>query len=243
VSDLHYSLKQFDWLVTHGVGYELVVVAGDCLDVSSDLPLEAQAVVVLEYLSLLHRSTKVAVSSGNHDLVGPDEHGEQCALWLREAKAAGIPGDGDSIVDEGILVTICPWWDGPEGRAALDGQLKLDAQRRPRTWIWVYHWPPAGTSTCWTGKREYGDADLSAWIVEHQPDAVLTGHVHQSPFVADGSWACVVGDTWVFNAGNQKGPLPTRIEIDLDQQVATWTSLMGVERVDISGRTAPARGF
>ena len=60
------------------------------------------------------------------------------------------------------LVTICPWWDGPLGRAAVERNWPRDAARRPARWIWVYHWPPLGSPTCWTGQRHYGDADVAA---------------------------------------------------------------------------------
>src|SRR5437763_1293129 len=34
VADLHYSLPQFDWLLKAAAGYDLVVLAGDALDIS-----------------------------------------------------------------------------------------------------------------------------------------------------------------------------------------------------------------
>ena len=83
VSDLHYSLPQLDWVVRVAPSYDLVVLAGDQLDISSAVSLDAQSVVLLRYLALLKAAGNVAVSSGNHDLTGPDERGEQCALWPR----------------------------------------------------------------------------------------------------------------------------------------------------------------
>ena len=59
VSDLHYSLKQFDWLVSPSTDYDLMVVAGDSLDVAALPPLDAQSVVILEYLSLLQHFDQV----------------------------------------------------------------------------------------------------------------------------------------------------------------------------------------
>jgi Icc-related predicted phosphoesterase len=233
VSDLHYSLKQFDWLVSRKHDYDLIVLAGDSLDVAALPPLDAQSVVVLEYLSLLQSSTRLAVSSGNHDLTGPDDNGEQCALWLSEARVAGIPTDGDSLRLDDTLVTICPWWDGPTGRELVAAKLTADADHRPARWVWVYHWPPSGSPTCWTGSRDYGDSDLGEWITQHQPDLVLCGHVHQSPFADQGSWKDRLGATWVFNAGHQRGPIPARIEIDLSAGTAHWTSLMGTEAVNL----------
>ncbi len=241
VSDLHYTLPQLDWVVRAAPSFDLVVLAGDQLDISSTVPLDAQSVVVLRYLSLLQAAGRVAIGSGNHDLTGPDAHGEQAALWLAEARAAGVPTDGDSLLIGDTLITICPWWDGPIGRGALEAQLAADALRRPARWIWVYHWPPLGSPTCWTGSRDYGDADLNAWIAKHEPDIVLTGHVHESPFKRQGAWADRIGTTWVFNAGRQIGPVPCRVEIDLAAGTASWRSLMGMESLMLDAAAAPKR--
>ena len=241
VSDLHYSLRQFDWVVSASADFDLVVVAGDHLDISSTVALDAQIAVVLRYFEMLASAGRIAVSSGNHDLTGADAHGERAALWLDEARAAGIPTDGDSVTVGDTLVTVCPWWDGPIGRDAVAAQLARDAAQRPARWIWVYHWPPLGSPTCWTGRRHYGDEELGGWIDEHRPDLVFTGHVHDPPFKVDGAWADRIGDTWVFNPGRQTGPVPTRIELDLDARTATWVSLLGVEEISLAEVSTPAR--
>ena len=241
VSDLHYTLPQLDWIVRMAPSYDLVVMAGDSLDISSPVPLDAQSVVVLRYLSMLHAAGRVVVSSGNHDLTGPDARGEQCALWLAEARAAGVPTDGASLRIGQTLVSICPWWDGPLGRDALEAQLANDAKQRPLRWLWVYHWPPLGSPTCWTGRRDYGDTELGGWIERLRPDMVLTGHVHEPPFKPTGSWADRIGPTWVFNPGRQIGPVPAHIVIDLEAGAATWRSMMGEEGLSLDAVAAPAR--
>jgi Icc-related predicted phosphoesterase len=241
VSDLHYTLPQLDWVVSVARDFDLVVLAGDTLSIRSAVPLAAQPVVITEYLSMLQSSTQVVLSSGNHDLTGPDPQGEQSALWLAEVRSLGIPTDGDSLELEGALVTICPWWDGPLGRERVATKLADDNGRRPALWLWVYHWPPIGSPTSWTGRREYGDPDLRSWIEAHQPEAVLTGHVHESPFRPDGAWADRIGHTWIFNAGNQLGRVPAHIVIDLSEGQATWLSTLGAETVDLRSASAPAR--
>ena len=241
VSDLHYTLPQWDWVVRSASRFDLVVLAGDSLDIASAVPLEAQAVVTLRYLALLRAAAPVVIASGNHDLTGPDARGEQSALWLAGARDAGVPTDGDSWLATDALVTVCPWWDGPLGRAALEAQLAADASRRPMHWLWVYHWPPLGSPTCWTGKRHYGDAELGGWIARHAPDIVLAGHVHEPPFKPTGSWADRIGHTWVFNAGRQIGPVPAHIEIDLGAGHASWHSMLGSEALQLSDTAAPAR--
>ncbi len=241
VSDLHYTLPQLDWVVRVASSFDLVVVAGDSLDISSPVALDAQSVVILRYLGLLKAAGRVVVSSGNHDLTGPDAQGEQAALWLDEARTAGVPTDGGSLSVGDTLVTICPWWDGPIGRAALEAQLSADAARRSARWIWVYHWPPIGSPTCWTGKRHYGDTEVGAWIARYQPDVMLAGHVHEPPFKPAGAWADRIGSTWVFNPGRQIGPVPAHIELDLAAGTAVWRSMMGQETLRLSDDSAPAR--
>ena len=166
VSDLHYSLPQLDWVVAASASYDVVAVAGDSLNINSPVPLDAQSVVVHRYLALIAAQTRLVVSSGNHDLTGPDDGGEQSALWLHDVPHGEILTDGDALVLEDTRITVCPWWDGPLGRAEVVSQLVADAARRPDTWVWLYHWPPLGSPTCWTGRRDYGDPDLRGWIEE-----------------------------------------------------------------------------
>jgi Icc-related predicted phosphoesterase len=240
-SDLHYSLRQFDWLVHAAPDFDLVVLAGDHLDISSSVECDAQIVVVLRYFELLSGLVPVIASSGNHDLTGCDANGEAAALWLADARSPGVATDGDSLMVGDTLITVCPWWDGPAGREAVAEQLGADAGRRPANWIWVYHWPPVDSPTSWTGHRHYGDADLAGWIGDHRPDIVLTGHVHEPPFKSEGSWADRIGDTWVFNPGRQTGPIPTRIEIDLASHAVAWFSLLGVEELSLTDPVPPRR--
>lgn len=241
VSDLHYVLPQLDWVVGAAEDVDLVVLAGDLLDISSDVALSTQAFVVSSYVAMLQERAQVIVSSGNHDLTGPDEHGENAALWMSRLRDAGVPTDGDSIEIGDTLFTVCPWWDGPIGRERVARQLAADAARRPARWVWVYHWPPTDSTTSWTGSRHYGDPDLAGWIEEHHPDIVMAGHVHNPPFKPDGSWIDRVGDTWILNPGNQRGPVPTRIDLDLSDGSVAWLSQMGIEQADLTAATAPPR--
>ena len=83
--------------------------------------------------------------------------------------------------------TVCPWWDGPLVKARIETQLSEAAAERLRRWIWVHHAPPANSPTSWGGKRFFGDVELVQWIERYQPSMVISGHVHQSPFIPDGS--------------------------------------------------------
>ena len=230
VSDLHYTLKQLDWVTSVAGEFELVVVAGDHLDIRSIVEPDAQIAVILEYLTRIAAKTTVVACSGNHDLNARNEHGERAALWLDAARDAGVFVDGMRFETARVVVTVCQWWDGPQTCKVVDRQLAEDAAVvGDRQWIWVYHAPPDASPTSWTGRRHYGDEELVAWVTQYRPNVVMCGHVHESPFADGGGWIDRIGSTTVFNAGRQRGPLPTCIELDTETGQARWSSLAGVD--------------
>jgi Icc-related predicted phosphoesterase len=222
VSDLHYRLPHYDWLVRAAADADVVVLAGDLADVVNPVPLDVQAVVLTKYLGMLAEQATVIAASGNHDLDGPGEHGEQVAAWLARAGGDRVFTDGQSLDIGDTRFTICPWWDGPLTRDAGGAQLAAAAVDRPARWIWIYHAPPAGTPLCRDGRREFPDHDLAGWIDEHQPDIVLCGHIHQAPWAPGGAWHAQLGRTHVFNPGKQVGKVPPHVTLDLAEGTADW---------------------
>src|SRR6266853_1560075 len=146
VADLHYSLPQFDWLLSAAPQFDLVIFAGDALDIGSAVAFRAQIVVVKKYLARLAGLTRVILCSGNHDLDERNPEGEKIARWIGDVRALGIACDGDSLTIGDTLFTVCPWWDGPLVKQRIDDQLReaaaarrhLGVQPRPSTR------PPAG---------------------------------------------------------------------------------------------------
>lgn len=235
VADLHYSLPQFDWVLDIASDFDVVVLAGDHLDLASLVDGRAQSVVVRKYFDRLRAKTRLVTCSGNHDLDGKNAAGEKAAKWLTVPQREGVPSDGDSFELDDALFTICPWWDGPIVKAGIATQLAEAAGKRGgKRWIWTHHAPPAKSPTSWGGDRYFGDVELLEWIEQFQPDMVLSGHVHQSPFVKDGSWVDRIGPTWVFNAGQQFGSPPTHIIIDTDIGEALWSSAAGLQLVRLN---------
>ena len=238
-ADLHYSLKQFDWLMRVAADFDLVVLAGDHLDMFSTVDGRAQILVVSKYLERLASTTQLIVSSGNHDLDSQDSEGERRSAWIRKLRA-GIPTDGDGLFVGDVLFTICPWWDGPLAKARLAEQLARDAQRVRGKWIWIYHAPPEGALTAQELSGSLGDAELTAWVLQYQPDFVFCGHAHNAPFSSRGSWIDKIVNTWVFNAGHQIGDIPAHIIIDTKAQSAMWSSLAGAQLADLTADRAAA---
>jgi Icc-related predicted phosphoesterase len=233
VADLHYSLPQFDWVLETAAKYDVVVIAGDLLDIGSSVDPGTQIVVVLKYLQRLRQQTRVLVCSGNHDLDETDADGEKVARWLGQARAIAIPADGDTVQIEGLMVTACAWWDGPHAQHRIGQQLAAAAAMREGTWVWLYHAPPPDSPVSWAGQRYFGDPALAGWIAQHQPDFVLSGHVHEAPFARGGSWVDQIGRTFVFNAGRQIGEVPTTISIDTEAGEAAWFSFEGAEAISL----------
>lgn len=235
VADIHYALPQYDWLMEVAGRFDVVIIAGDHLDTNSLVDLGAQTIVVQKYIGRLRERARLLICSGNHDLDSRDETGERVTRWILNPRRDGVASDGDSVVLGDTLFTICPWWDGPSVRAAIDRHLAKDAVTRPERWIWIHHAPPKGAPISWDGQRDFGDVELKQWIATHGPDFVFSGHVHQAPFSPGGSWVDRVGSAWVFNAGREFGAPPTYIVVDTDRQLALWFSATGnqIVRLDL----------
>ncbi len=135
ISDLHYALKQFDWASTVAKDFDIVVIAGDHLDISSTVEVRVQIAVILTYLKRLHAKTRLVVCSGNHDLDARNTAGEKFAKWISKVRQLGLPADGDCLAVDGTLFTICPWWDGPQAREEVGAQLARDAEKPKSQWI------------------------------------------------------------------------------------------------------------
>jgi Icc-related predicted phosphoesterase len=226
-SDLHYRLRQFDWLASQAGNYDAIVISGDLLDISSSIDLSVQIVVMKKYLKEISGATRLLVCSGNHDGNEKNDADEYVAPWLQEVRGQHLHVDGDSVFLGDTLVTIFPWWDGDVSRRDVSRQFEQASRLVIDRWIWIYHAPPDNSPTSWTGKRFIGDTELNKWIEQYQPDLVIAGHIHQSPYAAGGSWVDRIGKTWVFNAGAYMGDIPAHIVIDLDAMNAEWCSLAG----------------
>jgi Icc-related predicted phosphoesterase len=234
VSDLHYDLRKLDWVLAEAEGVDLVVVAGDLLDISSDVPLDAQIAVVLEYLGRFAGRATTVACSGNHDLDSRTDGGEKFTGWLAEAGESGVTVDGDSVEVGGWLVSSCAWWEGPETLQHLEASLDRAAALRAGPWMWVYHGPPEGPLS-WTGSKHFGDPELPRLLDRHRPDLVLCGHIHQAPFVEGGAWFERRGSTLLFNAGRLSGNVPAHVFFDFDERTASWRSSEGTGEVSLDG--------
>lgn len=157
VSDLHYSLQQFDWLTRNADGYDLVIIAGDMMELGSYIDTDTQAAVMERYFRRICAEVPLVVCSGNHDLVDEGD-GTRTSEWLDDLAILELAVDLQCFENEAVRILSLPWWETKEEReAAGDWLCKKCGERDGRMEIWVYHAPPKDTKTSWNGKRDLGD--------------------------------------------------------------------------------------
>ena len=212
VADLHYSLRQFDWLLANAGLYDVAAIGGDLLDVGGALDPDVQIVVVQKYLKRLRRQTPLLVVSGNHDADARNvAAGEWFARWLLKARGEGLFVDGDEAsLPGGDGDLMSPGGTDLSRERKPENLLKQAATRVAGKWIWIHHAPPTPSPVSWTGTKFEGDKYLVEWIHRFGPDLVLSGHIHNAPFYAEGSWIDRIGKTWIFNPGRQMVRNPPR---------------------------------
>lgn len=230
VSDIHYSLQQYDWLVGECSSYDLILIAGDLMELASTVDLDTQSSVVSQYFRRISAQVPLVVCSGNHDLLA-DHEGLRSAEWLEELAIPNLTVDHGCFESDALRILSFPWWESEEEKARIEAwleqQTKLDD---PRPVFWVHHAPPLGSKTSWNGKRDLGDKSLVEWIERYAPDVVFSGHVHNAPYYAPkGSWMDRIGSTVVINGGRQIGEKPATVELQFEDGILTWCGMEGCE--------------
>ncbi len=230
VSDLHYSLKQFDWLVAHAADHDLVIIAGDMMELGSYVEPDVQAAVVEQYFRKICARVPLVVCSGNHDLVEEGD-GRRSPEWLTDISIPGLVVDMGCFENNDLRILSFPWWEDEAERDSVAAWLETRHQPSDhRVVFWVHHAPPKGTKTSWSGKRDLGDPTVVEWIRRYSPDLVLCGHIHNAPYYPpEGSWIDMIGDTVITNGGHQTGGKPATITVEVENGTLTWCGIEGCE--------------
>jgi Icc-related predicted phosphoesterase len=218
VGDLHFHSRQFAWISKQAKNYDALVLTGDLLDLTGHRPIYAQLQETAAYLRQWRRETHVLVASGNHDAVD----GAHRAAWLGAAGEAGCFVDGDTVVFEAATFTLCPWRDDALAEPALAQLTRSAPAPSDRPWIWVHHEPPAGAAVSWSGRTHRGSPALAQLIRRRGPHMVLSGHIHDAPFVEGGAWIDRMEGTWLVNQGRQLGDVPAHVVLDFTRDEARW---------------------
>lgn len=226
VSDLHYSLRQFDWLAANAGRYDLIIIAGDMMELGSHVDSDIQASVVEQYFRKICLATQLVVCSGNHDLVEEGD-GTRSTEWLNELAIPGLVVDCGIFENGNLRILSFPWWETESARQEVDDWLERQGEAEDLLEIWVHHAPPLGTRTSWNGSRDLGDKAVAGWIETYQPDLVFSGHVHNAPYYPEGSWIDRIGKTVVINGGRQTGDFPATVVVEVEDGSIVWCGMEG----------------
>ena len=63
-SDLHYKLRQYDWLIGAAAAFDVVVIAGDHVDAFLPVPPDVQIAALSATLTAVARRSRLLVCSG-----------------------------------------------------------------------------------------------------------------------------------------------------------------------------------
>lgn len=220
VADFHFNKAWFHWLLHHAPPHDLLVLAGDLLDLSSPTPHRQQIAWVSDWIN--DYAGAICLCSGNHDLEW-DAEAERWnpAYWLRDLVNPRAWRDGHRVTFDGISVVTLGCTTRPKGGVAD---------------IWVVHAPPSGTpvATRATG-GDGGDRDLVPALRRYRPRLVLSGHVHNPV-----AWHHQQGHTHLLNPGRDaQAAVPNHILIRTDEQVCEFIGSRRTERRAL-GAVAPA---
>ena len=248
LSDLHFNKAWYDWVESVASSYQMVAMAGDLLDGRSEEDLMTQMLWLRDWVKKV--PSPLAISSGNHDANGP-------SLSVKPSALADLPPDGRELARHALLadrwmdildtpkvhtdnrsqvvstsqgdliVSTIPHADveGTEYEGLWSLGCRLRAEHRC-PWIVLHHEPPHGTSVGGHG----GCLGLRRQIIIHQPDYVLSGHLHYQPYL--GGFAERLKGTWCFNPGASKTPahakasplIPNHIILDIKEGYAQWNA-------------------
>ncbi len=176
LADLHSQRPWYRWVLAELVGYDLVCVAGDLIDMFK--PLDGQIDFLRdEWLPAFIRSGKsLAVCSGNHD--------HAIVPWLSMISHGNVIGDGQTQfvttpTGERLIVTTCPYqWSFSESDRDMLSLWRTGARLREQQnaqWLVLHHEPPEQFSP------ERVINKLGLWIERFAPDYVSSGHFHEAP--------------------------------------------------------------
>ena len=194
VSDLHYRLPHYDWLVGRCRARRRRRPGRRPGGRGEPGPARRPDRGVDKYLGLLAERTRVLRrvrqprprrarrARGAGGLLAARGSSGAACTWTGRASTSATPGS-PSVPGGTVRST----------RAEVAAQLAAAAVDRPARWVWLYHAPPAGTVLCQDGRRSSRTRTSRTGSREHQPDVVLCGHIHQAPWAEGGSWHARLG--------------------------------------------------
>jgi Icc-related predicted phosphoesterase len=122
-----------------------------------------------------------------------------------------------------------PFWQKPE-EEILEDLKRLEAEAGdPATTVFVVHCPPGPTSLDTSfGGQHFGSRAVRTWLAASTKRVVLSGHIHEAPFMPGGAWTEVIDGTPCYQPGGWHDEGLCAVLLDLDApQEASWIQNLG----------------
>jgi Icc-related predicted phosphoesterase len=246
-TDLHSCSFWYEWLIDQAGSVDLIALAGDLVEGFAPGSHSEEIRIVERCLGMIvSAGCPVAACSGNHELFlrktirVPEKPattlsrlGELLYLPIPEATdhPLFVPDGCTRLVtqkEESLIITTIPYRidvgvgigrDIPEIHLWEEGR-KLREERGCR-WLVLHHEPPRHTRV--GGMR--GHFSLVSTIQRFQPDFVLSGHLHDQPFLPGGGFCDQIGKTFCFNPGQvhpRSSRTPNHIILNTSSGEGKW---------------------
>lgn len=213
VSDLHLDHEWFDWVASHCINFDLLIIAGDLQNAFSNSKMHDQARAVSDWL--LGLRTPTIVCSGNHDywVGGPRGPYDLMAEagWLKNLMNRGniIGVDGETVDFRGIKILVNGWMQVPNVCGGVD--------------IVVSHGPPEGCACAHGLGGDFGDPEIWPALADFPPKFILSGHIH-FPSRLWAHWPALEPKTVVLVPGFFHSSVPAHWILNFETMVAVHSA-------------------
>jgi Calcineurin-like phosphoesterase len=229
-AELGQNPRWFKWLDEGSKNYDLVVIAGDFIDVFRPEPVNAQILKAKAFLRSLAQHTRVAVSSGNHDTVDevvPSPRGP-VPMWMAGLDSINtLLSDGrTSVIRQRLIVTTLSYIANIDQKRSW---LAEGAELRKKTnlpWLVVHHHPPV-----FEGGAGPEEVSAGRLLKEFGPTMWIGGRFFDQAHPRGFTWMQTIDQSIVLNVsqtaaagGFREAAFPNHIVFDLERGTIQWNS-------------------
>jgi hypothetical protein len=227
-AELGLNPRWFKWLDEEGKNYDMVVVAGDFINVFHSETLNTQILKAKAFLRSLARKTRVAISSGNHDtvdeIVAPPRGPVPSWIAALDSISALVSDGRTCLIRQQLLVTTLSYISTADRKRCW---LAEGAQLRQSTglpWLVIHHHPPTFSGTA--GPEELSAGNL---LKEFGPTLWLAGRFFHQAHPQGFTWMQTIEGSVVLNISQRgtaaetgEAAFPNHIILDMGKGVVRW---------------------
>jgi hypothetical protein len=229
-AELGQNHRWLKWLDEGSRNYDLVVIAGDFINVFRPEPLNVQILKAKAFLRSLAQKTRVAISSGNHDTadeIASSSRGP-IPMWMAGLDSIStLLSDGrTSIIRQQLIVTALSYISTIDQKRLC---LAEGAELRKKTnlpWLVIHHHPPVFEGGA-------GPEELSAGrlLKEFGPDFWVAGRFFDQAHSRGFAWIQTMEQSVVLNVSQEsiatelrEAAFPNHVVFDLESGRMQWNS-------------------